>query len=80
MSFFAEVGPDGGWELAANHVVEGAGQAEAGWKLVPEVLSKVCDSFELVLLESLLKERLMYRGESTRWIAACSCERQQSEC
>ena len=56
VSFFADVGPEGRRELAANHVVEGAGQAVAGWKLVPEVLSKVCDSFELVLLESLLKE------------------------
>ena len=44
MFFFAEVGPEGGRELAAKYVVEGAGQVEVGWELVPEVLLKVCDS------------------------------------
>ena len=46
VSFFAEVGPDSGREIAAEYVIEDAGQAEAGWKLFPEVLSKICANFE----------------------------------
>ena len=56
MFFFAEVGPEGGRELAAKYVVEDAGQVEVGWELVPEVLLKVCDSFELVLIDTFQQD------------------------
>ena len=40
----AEVGAEGEGEFAANYVVEDAGQAEARWKLYPDVLDKVIPS------------------------------------
>ena len=40
MSFNAEVGAEGEGEFAAKYVVEDAGQAEARWKLYPDVLDK----------------------------------------
>ena len=56
MSYVDEVSPQGGKEPAAMYVVADAWQAEEGWKLVPEVLGRVSDSFVPTLFESFLNE------------------------
>ena len=56
ISFWAEIGLEESRGLAARDVIEDAGQTEAGWKLFPDVLHKICANFEEVMFRAFLTE------------------------